>query len=129
MADQIVETQEAVTATPTGSVRKTVTATDASVSGPTLVGRIVSLIVGILLTLLAIRFVLSLLGANQDNAFASFIYALTYPFVAPFFGLFNYTAQYGVARFEFETLVAMVVYALVGMVIAKALTLGRAREV
>lgn len=81
---------------------------------------------GILEALLAIRFILSLLGANQNNGFASFIYNLTYPFVAPFFGLFGYTFQYGVARFEFETLVAMAVYGLIGYGISKLIRIGRA---
>lgn len=129
MADQIEQTQqEAVTQTPQGVVRNTVVATNASVSTTSLVARIISYVLGILLSLLAIRFVLSLLGANQDNPFASFIYSVTYPFVAPFFGLFGYTMKYGVARVELETLIAIVVYALVGYGIAKAVTLGQARQ-
>lgn len=47
------------------------------------------------------------------------------PFVAPFFGLFGYTVKYGVSRFEIETLVAIIVYSLVGYGIAKALTIGQ----
>ena len=128
MVENIQETQEAVTQTPAGVVRNTVVATNSSASGASVATRVINLIVGILLSLLAIRFVLSLLGANQDNGFASFIYALTYPFVAPFFGLFGYTMKYGVARFELETLVAMVIYALVGYGVTKAVTIGRARE-
>lgn len=86
--------------------------------------RIVWLIAGILEGLLAIRFILSLLGANRLNAFANFIYSITHPFVSPFFGLFNYQEQFGKVRFEFETLVAMIVYALIAWVIAKILTVN-----
>jgi uncharacterized protein YggT (Ycf19 family) len=125
MADQIVETQQATTTSPTGAVRNTVASSNARVGGATLAGRVVNLITGILLTLLAIRFFLSLLGANRSNGFADFIYSLTFPFVAPFFGLFGYTMQYGVARFELETLVAMAVYALLGFALAKIVTLSQ----
>jgi YggT family protein len=129
MADQIIETQEAVTTSPNGAVRNTVTAQNSSVGGATYVERLINFIVGILLAILAVRFVLSLLGANQDNAFANLVYSISYPFVAPFFGLFGYTVKYGVARFELETIVAMVVYAMVGFGIAKLVTLGRNKSI
>lgn len=86
--------------------------------------RFVWLIAGILEAFLAMRVILSLLGANQANGFANFIYTVTQPFVAPFFGLFNYQMQYGVVRFEFETLVAMAVYGFVAWIIARLLTIG-----
>jgi hypothetical protein len=75
--------------------------------------------------ILALRFLFVLLGANPDNAFANFIYSVSNPLVAPFFGLFNYSAVLGVARFEVFTVVAMAVYALVGFGIASLLTLDR----
>lgn len=87
--------------------------------------RVVSLLGFILFALLAFRFVLSLLGANRGNPFADFIYSVTYPFVAPFFGLFNYTPQFGTARFEYETLVAMLFYAVVIGIIMRLVTIGR----
>jgi hypothetical protein len=65
---------------------------------------------------------LSLLGANPANAFASFIYGITYPFVAPFYGLFGYQLQLGVARFEFETIIAMIVWGIVGYGLAKIMS-------
>ena len=129
MADQIIETQEAVTTSPNGAVRNTVTAQNSTVGGATYIERLINFIVGILLAILAVRFVLSLLGAKQDNVFESLVYTVSYPFVAPFFGLFGYTMKYGVARFELETIVAMIVYALVGFGIAKLVTLGRNRPI
>ena len=87
--------------------------------------RVVSLIGGILMALLAMRFFLSLLGANRENPFADFIYSLSHPFVAPFFGLFNYQPQYGVVRFEFETLIAIAFWAFVTWVIMSLTTIGR----
>jgi hypothetical protein len=89
------------------------------------IAQIVYLLSGIITGLLTIRIVLALLGANASNLFASFIYNITVPLVAPFFGLFNYRVQYGVVRFEFETLVAIIVYALLAWVIVRFLSIGR----
>jgi len=76
------------------------------------VARIIYFVSGIIMALLGLRFVLALLGANPANPFADFIYTTSHPFVAPFFGLFNYQSIYGVSRFELETLIAIVVYAI-----------------
>ncbi|GAC1369967.1 MAG: hypothetical protein NVSMB39_2360 [Candidatus Saccharimonadales bacterium] len=90
------------------------------------IARIIAGITSFILGLIAIRFVLTLLGANPDNSFANLIYSLTYPLVAPFFGLFGYTLQLGVARFEFESLVAMLIYGLVGYGLSRMLSATRA---
>jgi YggT family protein len=95
--------------------------------GMNVIARVIYLLGGILIGLLAIRFLLSLLGANRGNGFADFIYSVTHPFVSPFFGLFNYTEQFGRSRFEFETLIAILVYALVVAVLARLVTIGRRR--
>jgi len=95
--------------------------------GMTLLERIIYLVGGIIIALLALRFLLSLLGANKGNGFADFIYSASHPFVAPFFGLFNYDEQIGVSRFEFETLVAIVVYAIVMAILARLVTIGSRR--
>jgi uncharacterized protein YggT (Ycf19 family) len=126
MADRIVETQQAVTQSPDGSVRRQAVATTAEVGSNVVVARIINFIVGLLVALLAIRFVLEILGANNENGFASFIYSVTYPFVAPFFGLFGYNATYGVSRFDIESIIAIVVYSLVGYGITKLVTIKRA---
>jgi hypothetical protein len=110
--------------TTTRPVETTETVSPSSEHRMTVAERVIYLVGGILLGLLAIRFLLSLLGANRANGFADFIYGVTYPFVAPFFGLFNYDVDYGRSRFEFETLVAMLVYALVMAVLARLVTIG-----
>lgn len=77
--------------------------------------RIIWAFVVVIVILLCIRFVLSLIGANADNEFAAFIYDITYAFVAPFQGLLQVSeSQIGVGRVEYETLVAIVVYLLLG---------------
>jgi hypothetical protein len=90
------------------------------------VSRVIWFVAGILLLLLAFRFLLALLGANPSNGFANFIYDTSHPFVAPFFGLFHYNnINYGVSRFEVYTLVAMLVYAAIAWVLSAAANLGR----
>jgi hypothetical protein len=68
--------------------------------------------------LLGLRFVLRLLAANPANAFADFIYDLSRVFLAPFFGLFEEPAFDG-SVFEYTTLVAMIVYALIAWIIVR----------
>jgi YggT family protein len=91
--------------------------------------RVVYFIGGFIMAMIALRILLSLLGANRGNAFASLIYNISYPFVAPFFGLFNYDMQYGVARFEFESVIALIVWGLITVAVARLVTIGRRRTV
>src|SRR5438552_14341648 len=69
-------------------------------------------IVGFIDTLIAIRFLLKLFGANPAP-FVRFMYDVTWPLVAPFHGIFN-TAQEGRSILEPESLVAIAIYALIG---------------
>lgn len=91
--------------------------------------QVVNLIGFAIFALLALRFLLSLFGANTSNAFANFIYDVSSPLVSPFFGLFNYEPQFGAARFEFETLIAMLFYAIVIGLIARLVSVGRRERV
>ncbi|GAC1391649.1 MAG: hypothetical protein NVSMB46_04910 [Candidatus Saccharimonadales bacterium] len=95
------------------------------VAKTSIAARLVHFIGALIVTILALRFVLSLLGANRSNAFANVIYTVSHPFVVPFFGLFNYREQFGVSRFEYETLIAIVVWALVAYGIGKLINIGR----
>lgn len=76
-------------------------------------------LVGMLETLLLIRFFLRLTGANPDNMFASFIYRLSEPFVAPFSTLFisptaKTDATIGENIFDVNLVIAIVIYCLLG---------------
>jgi hypothetical protein len=78
---------------------------------------VIYVIFGILEALLAFRLVFKLLGANPNSGFVAFIYGLTQPLVAPFYGIFPQATTTGVtttATFEPATLIAMLVYALIG---------------
>lgn len=77
------------------------------------VTQLIWLLLGILEVLLALRFVFKLIGVNEVNTFATFLYGLTGLFVAPFASLTRAPAAGGMV-FEFSTLIAMIVYALVG---------------
>ncbi len=90
------------------------------------VAQVVWFIVGVIVAVLLLRVVLALIGANLDNGFANFIYTVTDPFVAPFRGLLQVGEfKAGVARFELETLVAAIVYLLIGWGIASAVRLAK----
>lgn len=128
MADRVEKVEQVTTpVNEAAPAQRQVTrqVSETSVGGSTLAARVVWYVAGVLLVLLAFRFVLTLLGANPSNGFANFIYSLSHPFVAPFFGLFGYNLHYGVSRFEVYTLVAMAVYAIVAWGLARLFTLNK----
>ncbi|HRJ41472.1 MAG: YggT family protein [Caldilineaceae bacterium] len=87
------------------------------------------LLFGILEALLGIRFVLGLLAANPAAGFAQLIYGLTGPFLAPFVGLFG-EPNFGGMVFEWNALIAIVVYVLLAGLLVKlvAFTMGNTRN-
>lgn len=126
---QVEEVRETTTQEGNTTVNRTEQASSVETpktAGPmTIAERLVYYILGVIQMLLVLRFVLSLLGANRQNAFASFVYDVSHPFAQPFFDLFSYKMQYGTSRLEVETLVAMVVYGLIGAGIAALIRLPR----
>lgn len=75
----------------------------------------ITLLVGALLVLLAIRFFLRLSSANPDNPFAQLIYSLSAPFMTPFSTLFISPTDADATRiFDLNNLIAMIVYGLLG---------------
>ena len=93
------------------------------------VSQTIYLIFGIVEALIAIRFILRLLGANAEAGFASFINATSASLVAPFVGLFG-SPQFNSSVLDVEALVAIVVYGLVAWGLAKLawLLLGETRS-
>lgn len=69
-------------------------------------------ILGVIEVLLAFRVVLKLLGANAFSGFTNFIYAVSGPFALPFAGILGTTVSSD-SVFEWSTLIAMAVYAVV----------------
>ncbi|MDA8269889.1 MAG: YggT family protein [Actinomycetota bacterium] len=93
--------------------------------GQTIAARVIWWIAGVLLAILALRFIFTLLGANPANTFAHFIYSVSYPFVSPFFNLFGYSFHYRVSHLEIYTLVAMLIYALIAWGLERLVTITR----
>jgi hypothetical protein len=77
---------------------------------------------GILEGLIGLRVFLKLIAANPENPFARFIYAVTDLFLWPFFGLTVTPAAEGIVL-EIPSLIAMLVYALIGWLIVRAVWL------
>ncbi|MCA9342168.1 YggT family protein [Candidatus Saccharibacteria bacterium] len=90
--------------------------------------RVVWYIAGFIITFLALRLVLLLLGAQQGNFFVDLVYNVGGFFSAPFQGIFG-EPTYGSMYFDASSLVAIVVYTLLAWGIAKAFTLTGSREV
>ena len=74
---------------------------------------VVGFIVGVVDILIAARFLGKLLGASSQSAFVNFIYQVSSPMVAPFKGIFGNGGS-GTNSFETASLVAIVVYAVIG---------------
>jgi uncharacterized protein YggT (Ycf19 family) len=87
------------------------------------------LVFGVIEALIAMRIVLHALGANPNAGFAQLVYGLTAPLVAPFAGLFGNPQANGNVL-ELQSVVALVVYALVAWVLGKLvwLMLGESRS-
>ena len=98
--------------------------TRARASGGTLAKRIVYYIGGVIIALIALRFIFLLLGANRGSGFVDFIYDLSGIFVAPFVGIFG-APTFGVSYVETSSIVAIIVYALLTIGIGKLFTLNR----
>jgi uncharacterized protein YggT (Ycf19 family) len=75
--------------------------------------QLIWLFLGILEALLALRFIFKLIGVNEANTFATFLYGLTNVFLVPFTSLTGAPSTGGMT-FEFSTLIAMFIYAMIG---------------
>jgi len=74
---------------------------------------IVGFIVGIIDVIIAARFLGKLFGASVQSSFVHGIYSVSAPLVAPFTGIFGDTGT-KTNMFETASLVALVVYAVIG---------------
>ncbi len=67
---------------------------------------------------LAFRFLFKMIAANPGNPFAAFLYHVTQPFAALFFGLVP-DPSFGGSVFEFSTLIGMAIYGAVYWIIIR----------
>lgn len=86
--------------------------------------QIVWYLVGLIEILLALRFILKLFGANAGAGFASFIYTITLPLIMPFNSVFR-LSRIDASLFEWTTLLAMIIYLLIGWGIVKLFLMGK----
>jgi hypothetical protein len=121
---EVVESHKTAV-TPDGSVvQKQTQAVNTQVSPKTTLANLVWYVVGLITILLAMRFVMKLMGANPDNAFVSFLYSVTGVMSAPFDTIFGVTKAAGTAVksvLEPSILVAIAVYLLIAWGIVKLL--------
>lgn len=85
-------------------------------------GQLIGFVFGLIVALIGIRVLLRLIAANPDNPFAQFIYGITGPLVAPFITLTG-TPTFEGAALEIPSLIAMLIYALLGWALVKLLWL------
>lgn len=106
------------------------TTSTSSAPGPLYyVRRVVSLLFGILVALIALRILLLALGANEGNALVDFIYGASEPFVAPFRGIFSMDAvsPNGTSILDIAAVVAIVGWTLIYLLIMAILGLADRR--
>lgn len=77
-------------------------------------------------SLIALRFLLKLMAANPENAFAELVYFLTAPFLALFVGLTDTPSFDGIV-IEFYDLIAILVYFALGWALIRVLWILFAR--
>lgn len=83
---------------------------------------VVNFIVGLIQIILALRFILRLLGANPASGFTQFVYDISAPLMAPFVGIFGSSVTEG-SVVEWSVLVAMAVYALISYIVLQVVSL------
>lgn len=110
------------------NIRRQTVESSKTVSSRVVLQRIVYYLAGVIIALLVFRIVLLLLAANQGSPFVDFIYGLSGFFAWPFYGIFSYQPVYGQSTFEISSVVAVLVYALVAVGIAKLLSLTSSDE-
>ena len=75
--------------------------------------QIIWLILGAIEVLLAFRIGLKMLGANPFAGFADLIYTVSAPFALPFQGILGTSVASQGSVFEWSTIIAMIVYAII----------------
>jgi hypothetical protein len=116
--------KEAVTTQNEGPKATVITKTERRATGTQTIEYLVYFFLGALEILLAFRLVLKLTGASMASSFVGLIYGLTRVFILPFEGIFRRGFTQGIETtsvLEPSTLVAIIVYAVLGWGIVKLL--------
>ena len=116
------DTKQTVTTHEVNALEGSRTTSNRAASGSQTAEYIVYFLFGLLEVLLAFRFLLKLTGASASSGFVGFIYSFSGAFTWPFEGIFRAFFGQGVETtsvFEPSTLVAIVVYSIIGWGIVK----------
>jgi len=91
--------------------------------------QIILLLFGALETLIALRFMLKLIGANPESPIVALIYGFTALFLIPFVGFMN-SPTFGRVVLEIYSLFAIFIYALIALAFEKLIwvIISRPRE-
>lgn len=85
-----------------------------------LISQVVYLLTTLIVLVILLRFIFLLIGAS-GSTFVTWVYNLSGVFVQPFYGLFGRTFISGSPHLEIESIIAMIVVALIGGIIARLL--------
>jgi hypothetical protein len=114
--------KETVTTQNEGPKAAVTTESKRVATGSQTIEYVIYFLFGMLEILLAFRLVLKLMGASAVSGFVQFIYSLTGVFIIPFEGIFSKGFTQGLETtsvLEPSTLVALIVYAVLGWGIVK----------
>lgn len=92
------------------------------------IGSIIHLLFGAIVAILALRFVFALIGANEANGLVSWIYQASLPLISPFIGIFGSDIAVATGRIELTTLLALVVYGVIGSLLSSLFSFGAGRR-
>lgn len=81
---------------------------------------LINLFVGAVMAILGLRFALRLFGANEAATFTSWVYETSAVLLEPFRGIFPTQTFENNVVLELTTILAMIVYAIVGMLLSSA---------
>ncbi len=81
--------------------------------------RVISIVLGLIELLLAVRLVLELLGANSSSAFVAWLYAASGNLVAPFVGAFPSLYLSGGSTIDISAILAMITYAVIAWLVVR----------
>ncbi len=125
--EQTTEVHETTTQPDGVKVQRHNVSRTTQTSGIVIAQRAIWFIIGVINALIAIRFILLLLGANQSTGFVDFIYGITSVLVGPFVGIFG-EPVYGRFLFDWSSILAIVIYSLIAWGIVRLITLAQPRE-
>lgn len=114
-------------ANPTSSDRRSQVHTEVRTPIESVLSSVVWFVFGAIEILIALRFVLKLLGANAESGFVQLVYAVSGLFMAPFEAIFR-TQHVSGATFEWSAIVAVAIYALIAWGLVKLIGVVSPRE-